>query len=324
MKRATRHVALLLATTLVALLVACSAPAAPATQHGAAPDVAPEPTTEIGAAPSAPPVRTLTPDSVAAAGEAGSATESQTQSTAPAPTVTVPAPPVTATPTVRPNARKVALDPGHGGAEIGAAAAGLAEKDINLRIALKLAELLRERDVDVVLTRDSDRTVSPEYMGGGYPGVGRDLQARVDTANAAKADLFLSIHNNGSNDPGISGTEVWYSGQREFGEENRRLARLAQAALVKSIRALDYPVVDRGIKDDSNFRMFQGRVYNIYVLGPGTGARPHVATAMPGILGETLFLSNVRDAAMLRQERTLEAIAAGYRDAIVAYFAGER
>ena len=315
-----------LAAVLLVVLVACDAPAA-----------RPAPTSASALAPigSSLSDSTLSPrqtpapdpsasarDSVAAAAEAEGV---QPNPVADGATVT-PAPSPTIQPSPTPAARvyTVALDPGHGGPEIGAAASNLAEKDVNLRIALKLANLLRERDIAVVLTRDSDRSVSPEYTGGGYPGVGRDLQARVDIANAADADLFISIHHNGSNDPSLSGTEVWYSSQRAFAEENLRLAKLAQSALVKRIRALGYPVVDRGIKDDSNFRTFRGNVYNIYVLGPGTGTRPHVSTAMPGILGETLFLSNAGDAAMLRQERTLDAIAAGYRDAVVEFKEGVR
>ncbi len=165
------------------------------------------------------------------------------------------------------------------------------------------------------------RALQPFAIGGGYAGgVGRDLQARIDVANEARADLFISIHNNGSGDPGQAGTEVWHNKQRPFSERNLSLARALQTHLVGRIRALGYPAVDRGIKDDSNFRVFRGRVFNIYVLGPGDGARPHVPTRMPAALGESLFVSNPGDASMLRQERTLAAIVAGYRDAVLAYF----
>ena len=245
-------------------------------------------------------------------------------STTSPPTATLPVAPtatVEAASTGGPRTRVVALDPGHGGPEPGASAAGLVEKDINLEIALKLADLLRERDYQVVLTRDTDRSVSPEYKGGSYSGgVVHDLQARVDIANSASADMFISIHNNGSADPSQSGTEVWYNNQRSFADRNLTLARLVLEGLLKRIRELGYSPVERGVKDDSNFRVFRGRVFNIYVLGPGDGARPHTPTQMPGVLGESLFVSNPADAAMLRQERTLDAIAAGYRDAIVAYF----
>ncbi|MHB1417107.1 MAG: N-acetylmuramoyl-L-alanine amidase family protein [Chloroflexota bacterium] len=266
---------------------------------------------------------TLTPtvktDGVAAAGEVGPGGASES----PEVTHTVPPSPVaTPSPAGQPSKRVVVLDPGHGGPEIGAATENLLEKDVNLSIALKLATLLREEGYEVVLTRDTDRAVSPLYTGGGYGGgLTNDVQARVDTANETGADLFISIHNNGSNDPGESGTEVWYNNQRTFADRNLTLANLVQEALVRHIRNLGYQSVDRGIRDDTNFRIYRGRPYNIYVLGPGTGSRQHVPTQMPGVLGESLFLSNPGDAAMLGQESTLDAIAAGYLDAITAYFA---
>lgn len=223
----------------------------------------------------------------------------------------------------RPAERIVALDPGHGGPEIGAVSAerDLVEKHLNLKIALKLADLLRADGDQVVLTRDGDRAVHPEYRGGSSGGgVSADLQARIDVANAAGAHVFVSIHNNGGG-RSESGTEVWYNRARPFADRNYRLAELVQSNLVAQIRALGYPVRDRGIKHDTFFRVVRGQAYNLYVLGPGTAPRVHTPTQMTGVLGESLFLSHPADAAMLRQERTLDAIARGYRDAIRAYFA---
>lgn len=266
-----------------------------------------------------PPAKTATPASgVAATGEIGSGSPAEVPTAVkPAAPTPVPAPPRTDK-----TRRVIALDPGHGGPESGASAYGLVEKDVNLKIALKAAALLRAEGYDVVLTRDTDRATSPLYTGGGYGGgLTYDVQARVDIANAAGADLFFSIHNNGSGDPTQSGTEVWYNLDRPFSDRNVALAQLLQQSLLKRIRALGYPAVDRGIKDDSNFRIFRGRSYNLYVLGPGTGARPHEPTHMPGVLGESLFISHAGDAAILAQERGLDAVAAGYRDAVLAYFA---
>lgn len=284
------------------------------------PTVASTPTPTALVTPAVAEVTPQRPEGVAATGETwpGEAADGE-ESAAP-----LPAPPAGATPATadRPREKRIiALDPGHGGPETGAWANGLAEKDLNLDIALRLADLLRAEGFEVVLTRDSDRAVSPLYTGGGYAGGLRyDMQARVDIANAAGADLFISIHNNGSTDPSQSGTEVWYNVQREFSDRNLVLARLVQENLVKRIRELGYPVVDRGIKEDTAFRIYRGQPYNLYVLGPGTGPRPHEPTHMPGVLGESLILTNPGDAAMLSQESTLDAIAAGYRDAVVAYF----
>jgi len=77
--------------------------------------------------------------------------------------------------------RKVVLDPGHGGKDPGAIGpTGVREKDVNLDVARRLARQLRERGIDVVLTRTSD--------------VFLPLAQRSDIANGEHPDLFISIH----------------------------------------------------------------------------------------------------------------------------------
>ena len=79
---------------------------------------------------------------------------------------------------------RVVLDPGHGGSNPGAKGAGLLEKQLTLGLANQIAERLRARGVTVELTRSDDRTLT--------------LRQRVAFANAAPADLFVSIHANAS------------------------------------------------------------------------------------------------------------------------------
>jgi len=200
----------------------------------------------------------------------------------------------------------------------------LAEKDVNLRIAILLRGVLEQDGMTVILTRDGDRqaiTGTQTPLPAGYSAIRADLQERVDLANRARADVFISIHNNGSPDPKQSGTEVWYDGQRPFAAFNRTLAEQTLAALVESIRAVGYPVVNRGLKEDSQFRIFRGQAFPIFVLGPPrTGAMVTRATQMPGILGETLFLTNPTEAELLRREDILSAIVWGYREGLRRYF----
>lgn len=76
---------------------------------------------------------------------------------------------------------RVVLDPGHGGIDPGAEEGELREKDMMLRFARELEEvLLRAGGVEVTLTRPDDRFVS--------------LERRVTIAHRANADLFLSLH----------------------------------------------------------------------------------------------------------------------------------
>jgi N-acetylmuramoyl-L-alanine amidase len=93
----------------------------------------------------------------------------------------------------------VVIDPGHGGKDPGAIGiGGTREKDIILPISLRVAEVLQQNGVQVLLTRDSDYFVS--------------LPGRVQMAARAKADVFVSIHANsvGLNRPEVSGLETYY------------------------------------------------------------------------------------------------------------------
>ncbi len=219
--------------------------------------------------------------------------------------------------------RIIALDPGHGGKETGAESArGLIEKNVNLEIGLKLADLLRTNGYVPVLTRNSDIGVNvggKDLNGNGVVDNDDDLQARVDIANAARADLLISLHNDSTNDPATNGTTVYYCETRPFAAENRRLTSTLEEHLVASIRAAGYNTANKGISDDAPLRKPYG---HLFVLGPLT---PRVARAsnMPGALGETLYLSNPTEAALLADDAILSAIARGYYDGIQAYFAGQ-
>ena len=227
--------------------------------------------------------------------------------------------------------KTVYIDPGHGGIETGAVHTGadgkadLIERDVNLKIGLKLRALLENAGFRVAMSRTTNASPNTPPIDRNDDGrvTNRDeYQAVVDLANDAKADVMVSIHNNGSVQKDISGTEVWFSPLRAFADKNLLLARLLQASLVSHIRAIGYNVVDRGIKDDSNYRVFNNRVYEIFVIGEADATKFHPRAAqMPAALGESLFLSNDSDAAMLGQDRTQDAIAQGYFDAIVQYFA---
>jgi N-acetylmuramoyl-L-alanine amidase len=217
--------------------------------------------------------------------------------------------------------RVVVLDPGHGGPEGGSGGGGLVEKTLNLRIALYLEEMLLASGHEVVMTRRDDGPVHPAFTNAADRALVRvDLQERVDIANAARADLFISIHNNGSTSATERGTEVWYSPLRPFGDRNEFLARSVLQGMLSRLEQAGHPVANRGIKSDEFFIVRNGVAFNLYVLGPGGPPRPHVPTLMPGILGESLFQTNPTDAAALRRPEILQAIAHGYYDGIRAYF----
>jgi N-acetylmuramoyl-L-alanine amidase len=120
---------------------------------------------------------------------------------------------VVPTPTPRPEPRVVVVDPGHGGTEEGARGPdGLLEKDVVLSLARTVREILTARGYRVVTTRDSDASVG--------------LQDRTATANAAKADVFVSLHMNASRAATAHGTEVYYL---SLDASDRSAAALAEA-----------------------------------------------------------------------------------------------
>ena len=96
--------------------------------------------------------------------------------------------------------RTIVIDPGHGGKDPGAIGTlGTMEKDIVLDIAKGLKDSLQKRGgYNVLLTRDEDKTMS--------------LSERVDFANAANADLFISLHVNALPQKGFNVTETYYYG----------------------------------------------------------------------------------------------------------------
>jgi N-acetylmuramoyl-L-alanine amidase len=127
--------------------------------------------------------------------------------------------------------RKIVLDPGHGGKDPGAIGpGGLAEKDIVLSIAKKLAaKLSKEMRVEVVLTRTDDRFVA--------------LEDRTARANAENADLFISLHMNASENAEAKGIETYYL-DNTTDEAAIRLAARENSTSRKNISDLQFILSD--------------------------------------------------------------------------------
>ncbi len=126
-------------------------------------------------------------------------------------------PPQPQTPRVPPQVNNsrilVAIDPGHGGRDPGAVGiGGLQEKNVVFPVSTRVAQLLREAGVDVVMTRVDDRTL--------------DLEPRGNIANNANATIFLSIHANAISlsRPDVNGVETYY-----YSENGRQLASIIHA-----------------------------------------------------------------------------------------------
>ncbi len=214
--------------------------------------------------------------------------------------------------------RRIVLDPGHGGAEEGAAGpSGLLEKDLVLDVCRRLQQALQVRGLEVSLTRVDDRDVP--------------LDERTAIANNRRADLFLSLHANASPSSSARGAETYYLSLREeagsdaaqagrhetsdlmgLGEDDplklvlwdmAQAAWLAESQLVAEQiqaefnKALGIP--DRGVKQ-APFRVLVG-------------------ATMPAVLVEIGFISNPEEERRLRDPAFLQDMVDALVRAIEAY-----
>jgi len=128
----------------------------------------------------------------------------------------------------------IVVDAGHGGRDPGAiGSGGIYEKTINLQVAQRVAGLLAQRGVSVIMTRRDDRFI--------------ELEDRADLANQRNADLFVSIHSDSAPNRQVQGFTLYVAGaasasaRRAAGCLNRTLA--ATGSEGHGIREADYKVL---------------------------------------------------------------------------------
>lgn len=117
----------------------------------------------------------------------------------------------------------VIVDAGHGGSDPGNLGTGrfkTTEKDITLKVALKLRQYIEERmpDVEVVMTRTADT----------YP----TLKERVQLANSTRADLFISVHCDAFTKPSAVGSSTFVMGMHK-NDEALRVAQQENSAIYR-------------------------------------------------------------------------------------------
>ena len=180
--------------------------------------------------------------------------------------------------------KTILIDPGHGGAELGARGPnGIPEKTINLIISRLLTQELRQRGAVVHLTREGDEAVS--------------LQERAALIQQLKPTIALSIHYNAlpdSGDPiktkGVS--TFWYHPQAH------NLAIFLQDYLVKNLN-----------------RESAGVFWNNLAL-----TRPHIA---PSVLLELGFMINPDEFEWITNTQAQKKLASTLAEGINAWFSSD-
>lgn len=246
----------------------------------------------------------------------------------PAPPTPMPMPTPTVSPTPIPILHgppyTVAIDPGHGGVDYAGTTYGdssgqvVTEKELTLGVALHLEALLRDAGYRTVLIRDGDYSLTPFDPQDVRSSQRRELQARVDLANQAQADILVSIHFNGAEDRSLSGLEIYYNPERPFAEYSWALADFVHDSLAQAVFRYGYlELKDRGIKNDSEIGGDPANPRS-YLLGTNPDFRPSL---MPGIIVEPMFLSHEREGSIAVKPEAREALARGLKAGIDAYFA---
>lgn len=188
--------------------------------------------------------------------------------------------------------KKIAIDPGHGGNDAGAIGpTGIMEKTVTLKVALELRRLLEAEGAEVIMTRETDRTVSEK---GAKASDIEELGARCDVANRVGADIFISIHADSFTRPEARGTTGYYYGKSTSG----RGQKLADCIRRNLVEQLGTP--SRGTQP-----------CNFYVVKN---------TDMPATLIELGFISNREEEKLLDSKEGVEKAAQGIFDGIEDYF----
>jgi N-acetylmuramoyl-L-alanine amidase len=180
----------------------------------------------------------------------------------------------------------IIIDAGHGGNDLGATASdGTREKDLALGIALKVKSLNNNPNIDILLSRDSDRSVK--------------LSERTNFANAANANMFISIHLNSDVTQLGTGTACYVPFKKnEYVQESKLLAKNILAAT--SSLFTESKLVNSGEK-------------GIWVIEN---------TKMPSVLFECGYISNSKDLKIVNSNE--DKIAIMILDGVSSYLSNKK
>ena len=188
----------------------------------------------------------------------------------------------------------IVIDAGHGGEDGGCEGNGLVEKNLNLDISMRLASLLREAGVNVVMTRETDILLYDKNSD--YEGKKKvqDVRRRLEIATEQENAVLVCIHMNYFAETKYSGLQVWYS---KNDSKSRILANLIQTEVKTTLQ----PNNKRSIKEATS---------GIFLLNNAP---------FPAVLVECGFLSNTDEARALGDAEYRQALAKVIFEAIMEY-----
>ena len=218
---------------------------------------------------------------------------------------------------------KIVIDPGHGGHDTGTIGPnGVREKDVVLDVSRRLGRMLRQQlGAQVIYTR-SDDTFIP-------------LETRTAIANRERADLFISVHANSSDDPDARGVETYYlnfTSSKDALEVAARENAVSQKSiyelqdLVKKIALKEKIDESREFASDVQSSLYSSLASKSSSLrNRGVKKAPFIVLIganMPSILAEISFVSNPLDAKRLQTPEHRQQIAESLYRGVARYVNG--
>ena len=221
----------------------------------------------------------------------------------------------------------IVIDAGHGGCYTGASYGGYNEKDINLKVALKLGDIIKKQmpHIKVIYTRTVEKQFSTTLS--------TDLQERANIAHRNQGDLFISIHANAHNNRAVCGVETLIMGEspretaankdviyNHYKDELLDMSNKKTAAIVRAyIQNLQFTY---GEYSEMMARLIQEEYVKLGFHNRGVRRQPLkvlYATDMPSVLTEIGFMSNAADLKYITSQKGQQEIAQAIFRAVSRY-----
>ncbi|OOG76124.1 N-acetylmuramoyl-L-alanine amidase [Flavobacterium sp. A45] len=164
----------------------------------------------------------------------------------------------------------IVIDAGHGGSDFGATFNGTSEKVIVSQIAEKIKSLNENKNITILLTRNSDEFIT--------------LEKRTEFINSIKPDLVLSLHINANSNNEKSGLESYVSDKSPFYEKSNAIANQLNASLA----------------NNNSLKVSKTKLAPFHILKKSEA---------PTVLVELGYLTNAKDRKYLTDEKEQAAIA---------------
>lgn len=189
----------------------------------------------------------------------------------------------------------VILDAGHGGEDEGAQSQnGITEADTNLKITLKVQNLLEQSGCTVILTRSDQNAIYDLDSKTLRQKKVSDIKNRVKIGNSSSADIFVSIHLNKIPESQYYGWQTFY---KQGNEQSQKLATSLQNNLNEAIQ-----------KENKRVPL---KIDNVYIIKN---------VEIPTSIVECGFLSNPEEEKLLQQDEYQNKLAWGIYTGIINYF----